>query len=189
MDCREAKTSLADLSAEQLTPDMQKQIEAHFADCPPCLEEWRLFQATLFTVSQTTQPMPSSQQSREMWLACEKSWMERVERERHGSSAWNSFSRWIGVQPAWGWASLGGALAVLGGVWIMTGAPEANPVAPAAPDTFQMIRFEQPPSSASPLLNHHSVMAFDPFEDHVATTLVSYSDPSSNAASTRVGRP
>ncbi len=186
MDCREAQTSLADMSAEQLTPQVQKQIEAHFADCPPCLEEWRLFQATLSTVSQATQPMPSTEQSRAMWQACEKSWMERVERERagRGSAAMPSGSplgRWLRAQPIWGWASLGGALAVLGGVW-MSGAPEAQPVAPAAPATFQMIRFEQPPSGASPILNHHSVMAFDPFADHVATTLASYSVPSSSAS-------
>lgn len=195
MDCRQAKTSLADLSAEQLTPELQKQIEAHFADCPPCLDEWHLFQATLSTVSQATQPMPSSQQSREMWMACEKSWMERVEGER--AARHSSLGSWLRVQPVWGWASLGGALAILAGVWVTPGAPQpqstvaptpsfsASSVPAASPDTLRMIRFKQPPPSISPLLYHHSVMAFDPFADHVATTLVSYSTSSASSPATR----
>lgn len=189
MDCREAKTSLADLSAEQLTPDLQKQIETHFADCPPCLEEWRLFQATLSTVSQTTQPIPAPRQSREMWLACEKSWTERVERERLQASQpafWSSpLGRWVRLQPAWGWASLGGALAVLSGVWLMDAqdVPTTDIIVPRPSTELRMIRFEQPPSVASSMLDHHAIMAFDPFADHVATTLVSYSTPSASTPS------
>lgn len=95
---------------------------------------------------------------------------------------------WAALQPRWGWAAVGGALVVLGSVWWFT--PE--PAAPTPPkgvlvlrslpapgqesaETGRLVSFEPPPPLASPLINHHAAMSFDPFTDHVGSTLVSYS--------------
>jgi hypothetical protein len=54
-------------------------------------------------------------------------------------------------------------------------APAPSWAANEAGTPAQFIRFDRPPAAASPLINHHSAMAFDPFADHVGSTLVSYS--------------
>jgi hypothetical protein len=112
----------------------------------------------------------------------EKTEKKRLEAQR--PALWRSpLGQWMSTQPKWGWAALGGSLAVLGAVWFLT--PQNN----TAPSNFgganmsegTFIRFERPPSAASPFINHHSAMAFDPFADHVGSTLVSYSATSSQS--------
>jgi hypothetical protein len=172
MDCRQAQSSLADLSAEQLPSSSVSELHSHLEHCPECHREWQLFQVMLITLSSSTQALPSQQQSEEMWNACLQKWMEQVEEQRAAqrSSLWD----WVRRQPRWGWAALGGAVAVFGGIWMFS--PHDDPSElPPTPPGVTWIRFDTPPAIASSLVNHHSAMAFDPFTDHVGSTLVSYS--------------
>jgi hypothetical protein len=90
----------------------------------------------------------------------------------------------MSTQPRWGWAALAGSVAVLAAVWFSTPQNNASPTNLAADNLPEgtLIRFERPPSAASPFINHHSAMAFDPFADHVGSTLVSHSATANNPA-------
>jgi anti-sigma factor RsiW len=179
MDCRQAQSFLADLSVEHLPPASATELHSHLAQCPQCQDEWQRFQAMLLTLSTGTQSLPTQQQSQEMWSACLNKWTEQVERQRttkegvtqqttaQRPSLWN----WMRHQPRWGWAALGGAMAVFGGTWVLAPHDEPGP----EPEPMTVIRFQTPPSTRASLVNHHSAMAFDPFSDHVGSTLVSYS--------------
>ncbi|MDQ3815199.1 MAG: hypothetical protein M3347_14855 [Armatimonadota bacterium] len=85
------------------------------------------------------------------------------------NSGW-SFWRWAQEQPRWGWAALGAALVVLGSTWMSPPSQNTSPPPPPPPLEFQM-----PPRTVSATVGHHAVMSFDPFVDHVGSTLVSYS--------------
>jgi hypothetical protein len=175
MDCREVKKGLADLSAEALPSVTCEELRRHLQECPPCAREWELLQHSLFTVSTTPQQLLSAEQSRLIWERCARHIEDKIERERLAAQrpAWWQWAR----NPVVGWASLGGALAVLGGVWLLAPSSQ-NPAPPVvalnteAPRT-EWISFNTPPREASPFINHHTAMAFDPFSDHVGVTLVS----------------
>ncbi|HEX8235438.1 MAG TPA: hypothetical protein VF600_05735 [Abditibacteriaceae bacterium] len=181
MNCQRAKSSFATLSVEEMTSPSMRELQEHLAQCPPCLREWHIFQQTLLIVSTTTQPVPSAECSQAMWQECARCCMEKTEKKRLEAQrpAWwrSPLGQWMSTQPRWGWAALGGSLAILGAVWFLTPQNNTAPTSFATTDmpagTF--IRFERPPSAASPFINHHSAMAFDPFADHVGSTLVSYS--------------
>ena len=185
MDCRQAQSRLADLSAEHLSSSSATELRAHLVQCPQCDQEWQVFQETLLILSVSTQPLPSQQQSRVMWDVCLQKVAEQVEQQRAERPAlWG----WARRQPRWGWAAVGSAIAVFGGVWWLAPHEETAPAQFAAsPDIVQRISFERPPANASPLINHHVAMAFDPFTDHVGSTLISYSatvpSPTSTASS------
>jgi hypothetical protein len=176
MDCREVKNGLADLSAEALPSVTCEELRRHLQECPPCAREWENLQHTLFTVSTTPQQLLSAEQSRLMWARCARHIEDKIERERLAAQrpAWWQWSR----SPAMGWASLGGALAVLAGVWLLApSTPQNSATQPLLANTdeprAEWIRFNTPPRVASKFINHHTAMAFDPFSDHVGVTLVS----------------
>ena len=103
-----------------------------------------------------------------------------------GASLWQ---RLFGNQPTWGWAALGGAAVVFGAVWFGTPtqtAPGASTQIARTTLPTQQVRFDRPPVNATPFINHHTAMGFDPFNDHVGTTMVSHG---STSASSRSGVP
>ena len=173
MDTHQAQSLLPDYSADNLDAPTAAQVRRFLAECPDCKREWEAMQSTLLTVSALSQPVPTPAQSSAMWSKCAEKLHASIEAERLAAQrpAWR---QWLGVQPRWGWAALGGAVAVLGSVWLM--GPQNAPVSPADnSNPGQLVAFQQPPAMASTLVNHHSAMAFDPFTDHVGSTLVSYS--------------
>jgi hypothetical protein len=185
MNCQHAKSSFAILSVEEASCAEMRELQEHLAECPPCEKEWVVFQQTLLIVSTTPQPLLSAEQSRLMWEECARRCMDKTEEkrlaaQRSASGGW-SLSQWLGMQPRWGWAALGGAVAVFGAVWFLAPQDDAPTPTWAAndPGMTQLVRFDRPPTAASPFINHHSAMAFDPFADHVGSTLVSYSATSS----------
>jgi len=199
MDCQRAKSGLALLSVENVFDEngsvkngssdtrepALREIEEHLALCPPCRQEWQVFQQTLFVLSTTSQHLPSAECSRAMWEACSRGIYDKIETQRiatqsSGAISW-SLGSWMKSQPAWGWVTLGGAVAVFGAVWFM--APQ-NDVTVQPNTTYALVADgDRPPQVASPFINHHSAMAFDAFNDHVGSTLVSYSATSQNAES------
>jgi hypothetical protein len=136
----------------------------------------------LTALSTNTQSLPSQQQSQEMWNVCLHKWTEQVEQQRVAlprPSLWN----WARHQSRWGWAALGSAMAVFGGIWMFS--PNDDPSEPnSVSPPVTSVSYERPPASTSSLVNHHSAMAFDPFTDHVGATLVSYSATAPSALST-----
>lgn len=89
------------------------------------------------------------------------------------------------IAPRWGWALVSSAAAALGAAYLLSPSP-VEPTAPRAltarslppmntNDPGELVMFSAPPRAASSLIEHHSVMGFDPFADHVGTTLVSSS--------------
>lgn len=185
MDCQKAKSLLAALSADDLTANDVSTLEAHFALCPECEHEWFVFQNTLFVVSTAPQPLPTPGQSQVMWQACSQQIHLRIEERRLASRRPGLFS-WAARQPRLGWVALGGAFAVLGGVWLF-GPSEAPSTSASlsmasletlnssgADDLGPLIAMSRPPRNAASLVNHHAAMAFDPFTDHVGSSLISY---------------
>jgi len=188
MDCQSAKSGLAllsieDVSSSDIREPAVREIEEHLAKCPPCQNEWHVFQQTLLVLSTTPQKLPSAECSRAMWEACSRSIFDKVEAQRvpaNVSSASWSLGTWFKSQPVWGWVTLSGAVAVFGAVWFLTPQSDA-PVSPNSNATYTFVASGNRPSEvASPFVNHHSAMAFDPFNDHVGSTLVSYSATSQN---------
>lgn len=196
MDCKKAQDKLAEMSADCCAEATLQELRAHLKECPPCLEEWRHFERTLLVVSTATQPVPSPQQTQAMWSACCERIYAQVERERLTQSAKRSArGGWMSGHSAWSWMALGGALAALGGALLLpTAQPDVAPSTtasttsspsvtrfvelPSADATASRIasaQFGTPPDEAALFINHHAAMAFDPFADHVGTTLVSYS--------------
>jgi hypothetical protein len=212
MDCPSALSRLADLSADSMAGPEAADLLQHLQQCVGCQREWEAFQFTLLMVSTTPQPIVTTEQSRQMWRACQEKLLTQPSGfpRRHAAERqlelpqytripatdarrpwlWN----WAAMQPRWGWAALGGAFVVLGGVWWFTppaapglavaSAPTinatlaANPLPPVSLDNGgpgTLVTFERPPTMTSPLITHHSAMAIDPFTDHVGSTLVSYS--------------
>jgi hypothetical protein len=179
MDCRKAQDHFAQWSIEESDLECCEELKQHLQQCPPCAREWERFRQTLFAVSTTTQNLPDIRCSHAMWNACLQQITEKTERERlRGAAPEVSFWRQLfGSQPKWGWAALGGAAVVFGAVWFGAPAQNApdNSVASTrivgAPSPF--VRFDRPPADATPFINHHTAMGFDPFNDHVGTTMVS----------------
>jgi hypothetical protein len=204
MDCRSARNRLAALSAEQLSVRSLAALQQHLDHCPSCRREWEYFQYTLLVVSTTSQPLLTREDSDRMWQQCRQKLQAQQQTGSHTAPLVDASARrrsgylaqppraglwsWAALQPRWGWAAVGGALVVLGSVWWFT--PE--PAAPTPPkgvlvlrslpapgqesaETGRLVSFEPPPPLASPLINHHAAMSFDPFTDHVGSTLVSYS--------------
>jgi hypothetical protein len=168
MDCRQALSRLADYSADGLdTPDAQ-ELMRHLAHCPECDVEWKAFQQTLFRLSAAAQPLPSAEQSRRIWAAC----LEEVSRSvEHRREAQRQKPGFFSLAPRWSWAMLGGAAAVFASVWFL--APRAENVT-TAPRTAELVTLQTPPSLMAPLVTHHAAFAFDAFNDHTATSLISY---------------
>ncbi len=155
MDCSQVKTSLADFSVEQLSPSQAQQLLEHCAQCPPCEGERLLFQHTLLIASTTSQPLLSPRQSQEIWHACAQSMMDKIERERlqkpQPSRGRSPFRLWARSQPRWAWGALGGAFAVLGGVWLLSPQDEGVNLPIPSQVNAGLMRFARPPAGASPL--------------------------------------
>lgn len=178
MDCQQALIRLADLSAESLEAPAAQTLMRHLAECPECEKEWQAFQDTLFRISAAPQPLPSPEQSRRIWAVCLEEISRDVEARRLGEQRQQGASGFFSFAPRWSWAALGGAAVVFGAVWFL--APQAATVAPAQP--VQLADFELPPSTMTPLVRHHSTFAFDAFNDHTATSLLSIgATPATNA--------
>ena len=171
MDCRQALSQLADHSATALSPAQTQTLVEHLQKCPECENEWKAFEKTLFRLSTSPQALPSDEQSRRIWAACLEEISQGVERRRNPSF----LSRFA---PNWSWAALGGAAAVFGAVYFLTpqtattsvSSPSVSTSAPRA----QFARFQTPPEPMTALVDHHAAMSFDAFNDHTASTLVSY---------------
>ncbi|MBV9864969.1 MAG: hypothetical protein JO316_06440 [Abitibacteriaceae bacterium] len=199
MDCRQIESLLAKLSADDLPASKASAIWEHLTKCPECEQEWRLFQTTLTLLSSGPQPLITVEQSQVIWRNCSEKIHDKIEKERLAAQQ-PAFFSWMRSQPRWGWAALGGAMLVLGGVWWLTpqdaqetlndqlnshmaqvfpGQPNDLPAAaPLAslgqPSPGPLITFQRPPANASAMVNNHTIMAFDPFVDHVGTAIVSH---------------
>ncbi|RYG63149.1 hypothetical protein EON80_21790 [bacterium] len=104
---------------------------------------------------------------------------------RASSSRRSSHPSWLEslkntLSPQFGYALVGGAAIVLGAayLWAPTEAAGTSQVAttlPAMPSGQpRLVSFQTPPHATTGMLDYHSAMAFEPFSDHVAPTLVSY---------------
>lgn len=199
MDCRQIESLLAKLSADDLPASKASAIWEHLTECPECEQEWRLFQTTLTVLSSGAQPLITVEQSELIWRKCSEKIHDKIEKERLAAQQ-PAFFNWMRSQPRWGWAALGGAMLVLGGVWWATpqdtqdnfndqlnthmaqvfpsqpnDMPSAAPLASLGqPVTSPLIAFQRPPATASAMVNNHTMMAFDPFVDHVGTAVVSH---------------
>ena len=177
MDCRHAISQIAALSADDLPASSIAELRAHLAECLGCREEWELFQSTRLVVSTVSQPVPTAECTERMWQACFQEVHVRIEQQRlkeQGAEQRPRMLNWLMLQPRWGWVALGGAVVVLGGVWLLPAQDVQGPDG-RIPDKRPDVRFTLPPEGTSPLVNHHAATMFDPFTDHVGSTLVSYS--------------
>jgi hypothetical protein len=196
MNCNRVQSQLAALSAAELPSAECAALEAHCAACPPCRQEWEALQNTLLLLSTLSQPLPSKDVSAHIWSVCSEQWYVRVEERRTApASFWDATLNWARMQPRWGWAALGGAIIIFGSVWMTSpngtnNGPATMAEAPAdggpvlvlgpsqdAPNTLNSARvhFSPPPATAAAAVNYHSQMSFDPFVDHVGSSLVSSS--------------
>lgn len=201
MDCRQIASQLCRLSADDLPSATAVAMWEHLTRCPECEQEWKTFQATLHVLSSAPQPLISAEQSAQIWQNCSEKLHQRIE-ERRLAAQRPAFFNWARSQPRWGWAALGSAVAVLGGVWWLTpqDAPDtfgnqvaqilpapstpghvARPFATAgmldlseAPSPGPLVTFQRPPATASAMVNNHTEMAFAPFADQVGTGLISH---------------
>ena len=187
MNCRQVEAKIADWSADNLPQSCCDEMRAHIEACPSCARRWVEFQATLQHVSTSTQPLLSPEKSRAMWACCEEHIADKNATSASRSAPMQNAPRnsWWQIQPRWGWFSLAGACAVLGAVWLAPASMlnRTEPTRIAQNKTFaprdEWVRFSVPPAQASSFINHHTAMAFDPFADHAASTLVS--DAATNA--------
>lgn len=186
MNCRDCQAKICDLTADALPVPDADSVREHLTVCATCGQEMEFLQYTLFSVSCLTQPLPSALASEQMWHRCSEHIFQKVEAERTGVNSLATagspgFSGWLSRQPRWSWATLGGALAILGSVWML--APHDDSATFADSGNFptqdnspgELVALRRPSGAASGLINHHSAMAVDPFTDYVGTTLVSYS--------------
>lgn len=197
MNCREAHKKLADLSADTLPSTEAQDLKQHLDKCSPCLKEWHLLHITIHCLSTATQPLLHQAQSQQIWHHCLSHIEEKTERERLLKKR-NEYS--ASVKTSWfrapwlGWATLATSFAVLGAVWffpssknVVTPNPTTNTVASFPNNSngqTEWVSFQMPPAAASPYINHHALMAFDPFSDRVGTTLVA--DTAAESFATRV---
>ncbi|MDF2439777.1 MAG: hypothetical protein JWN98_761 [Abditibacteriota bacterium] len=178
---RQAQALLPDFSAGCLDADCETAVREWLEKCPECRGEWQSIQRTMQLLSSTPHAPLSEEESRRMWHCCREQIFEKVEAKRlvaQNPSFWN----WFQAQPRWGWAALGGAVAILGSVLLgpdstqEASAPTlASATMASGTGTPELTMFRQPSRVTSELVNHHSAMAMDPFTDHVGSTLVSYS--------------
>jgi len=171
---RQAQALLPDFSAGCLDADCEAAVREWLDKCPECRGEWQSIQGTMQLLSSAPHAPLSEEASRRMWHCCREQIFEKTEANRLAAQN-PSFWNWFKAQPSWGWAALGGAVAILGSVLLTPEASQDQPqlkIATVAPEP-RMLR--QPSRVASELVNHHSGMAIDPFTDHVGSTLVSYS--------------
>ena len=179
MNCRQVEAKLADWSADNLPDSFCEELRGHLRQCPSCAHHWNEFQHSLHVVSTSSQPCCSAERSHAMWQCCEQHIQKKVESERLNRNA----RSWWQLSPRLGLASLAGAFAVLIAVSLvptkmLRHESSKPPVPVAVPQNTnaprdEWIRFTLPPSQASSFINHHAAMAFDPFADHVASTLIS----------------
>lgn len=184
MNCREAHQKLADLSADTLSSTEANELKQHLDKCPPCLEEWHLLHVTIHSLSTVTQPLLHQTQSQQIWHHCLSHIEEKTERERllKKSNEYSLSAKTPWFRAPWlGWATLATSFAVLGAVWFSSTPKDAvspNPtnIVASLPNNSnaqtEWASFQVPPAAASPYINHHTLMAFDPFSDRVGTTLV-----------------
>lgn len=182
MDRREALSKLPELSAGCLDAPTESAVHRWVDECPHCKAEWASLQSFLGALEAVPPVQPTPAQSRQMWSNCSQALFDKIEAERlkqqpQKPPLWS----WARSQPRWGWAMLGGAVAVLG-VAILSpdSAPDSAPVSVAstqrgASDPGELQSFGRPPSYAATLVDHHAQMAMDPFSDRVGSSLVSYS--------------
>ena len=193
MNSDEVKKILPEYSCDALSPAEAKEVERFLKECPHCIAEWSSLQEALLTVSTASQPLLPQDKSRQMWQGCLRHIEEKTERERLvKKSADYSSPRVSWFRAPWlGWATLATSFAVLGAVWFSSPSQNAVPstsnVIASLPDTqnqTEWVSFQTPPQVAAPYINHHALMAFDPFSDRVGTTLVA--DSAAESAPLRV---
>ena len=194
MDCKQAQTNLCELSAQACDEITAREVERHLAQCPPCEEEWRELQRSLLQLSTATQSLPSSEQSRAMWAACEKKLAAAsraaASRPAPSLSLAERLQQALGLQPRLGWVALGGACALLFGALLTSPSPSVAPLENNASEYSRVVQSsirdeapiqrassntQKPPRAAALFIDHHTAMGFDPFTDHVGPTLVSFS--------------
>lgn len=194
MNCHQVQSQFAALSAGELPSSEGAALKSHCIGCSPCRREWEDFQNTLLLLSTLSQPLPSDECSCQMWNVCAEEIFLRVEERRLAPLSFRErVLNWMQQQPRWGWAALGAAVAIFGSVWLLTpndaaqnGALEASlnggPImrigAPSAePTDFGSmpvrVHFEPAPAGTSGAVDYHAAMSFDPFVDHVGSSLVS----------------
>jgi hypothetical protein len=103
----------------------------------------------------------------------------RSDSSRNGDFGWFQGLKSL-LRPSWGLALAGGSAAVLAAAILASPSPSTVPVTrsamtlPPVPETASLVAFQTPPYATTGLIDYHSAMSFEPFSDHVAPTLVSY---------------
>lgn len=180
MNCCDCRDQLADLSADILDAERTLKVQLHLEQCAHCTSEWVIFERTLFLVSSTQQALPSPLATEQMWHRCTEHIFEKVEAQRltdastaySGGAGWRG---WLAHQPRWSWAGFVGACVLFGAVWFMAPNNVPAPGNDAFPPEGQLVALQNPPAIAAGLINHHTAMTVDPFNDYAGKTLVSYS--------------
>ncbi len=182
MDRREALNKLPELSAGCLDAETEAAVRRWVEECPHCKAEWQSLQQFLGALQTVPSVQPTPEQSRQMWSCCSEALFDKVEQYRLEQQK-PSLLSWMRSQPRWGWAMLGGAVAVLGATIL---APDSSPSSPAsapatvastgvrAVDPGALQSLGRPPLYAATMVDHHAQMAADPFSDRVGSSLVSY---------------
>ena len=180
MNSDEVKKILPEYSCDALSPAEAKEVERLLQECPHCIAEWSSLQEVMLTVSTASQPLLPQEKSQQMWNCCLRHIEDKTERERLLKKSDEFAPRVSWFRAPWlGWATLATSFAVLGAVWFSS--PAQNVVArpsnvvaslPATQDQTEWASFQSPPLAAAPYINHHTLMAFDPFSDRVGSTLV-----------------
>ncbi|MBW3637861.1 MAG: hypothetical protein KY445_15565, partial [Armatimonadetes bacterium] len=169
--------------------------------CPECTGHWVLFQKTCTVLSQSGETEISVERSQQMWLACvehvhkkapalnaqsevvpisSRSDASQPEGDRQSPSA---SPRWLDhltnlFTPRLGYALAGAAALALGAAYLT---PTPQNAAPRVVQTQNLppmptangASFATPPRATTGMIDYHSAMAFEPFSNHVAPTLVS----------------
>lgn len=200
-ESRHALMELTSYGMEELSSEQAAHLLNRVRECPECTGHWVLFQKTCTVLSQSGETEISVERSQQMWLACVEHAQKKVpalgaqsevvplssrsdasqpEGDRQTSSAsphWlellkNSFV------PRLGYALAGAAALALGAAYLAPTPQSAAPrmvqsqTLPPMPPV-NLVSFAAPPRATTGMIDYHSAMAFEPFSDHVAPTLVS----------------
>ena len=199
-ESRHALMELISYGVEELSNEDAAQLLSRVHECPECAGQWVLFEKTYTVLSQTGETEVSVERSQKMWLACVEHAQHKVhsaaksevlpvsshressprEGDRRPSFASRFAPRWLGaLNPRFEFALAGAAALILAASLLFSpsSSSQTTKVAalPSVPQSLtRPVSFKNPPRATTGMLDYHSTMAFEPFSDHVAPTLVSF---------------
>ncbi|HEX9998203.1 MAG TPA: hypothetical protein VGB45_13770 [Abditibacterium sp.] len=201
-ESRHALMELISYGVEELSNEDAAQLLSRIHECPECTGQWVLFEKTYTVLSQSGETEISVERSQKMWLACVEHAKHKApaltesevlpgsshsdsslrEGDRRRSTYPQSTSGWLGAlknafSPRLSYSLAAAATLVLAASLFFSPRPSGETsvaALPALPQAATAISFQTPPHATTGMLDYHSTMAFEPFSDHVAPTLVSF---------------